>query len=167
MLNGWRGRAIGLAIVAGLLAGSAPERAAGVAEPPPAWQLVVRDADGEPVLDLLLPDGRFALRYRNSVYGTPAEEHFVIVDGRIVLDELRADDPAVLAEYYAVAERPRPFGNAWRARPAAALRIGALTVAATDHGERTLVIRGHPPMPLWPLVGDGPPGLTLTVRPAP
>lgn len=174
MKDRWRVRGAGLVIGAILVAGfalpgaNAPgDDAAGV-----GWELVVRDAEGELLLRTPLPAGRFALRYRNSVYGSIAEERFSVAsDGRLVLVELGADEAAVLEEYYAVTQRPQqapsPDSRRWRAPPATVLALDTLTLAATEHGRRTLLVAGQPSVPLWWLVGDGPPGVTLTVDDAP
>jgi hypothetical protein len=161
----WGGRATGLAIVA-LLAGVAlTADAAQTAR----WELVVRAADDEVLLRLPLPDGRFTLRYRNSVYESLAEERFAITpDGRLALVELAADEAAVLAEYYTAAERPRPAetGDArrWLAAPAVPLALDELPLAATEHGRRTLIIDGRQPILLWRLVGVDEPTLTLAAE---
>jgi hypothetical protein len=131
----------------------------------PTWRLVVIDAGGATVARAELADGRFALRYRNSVYGSLAEERFALADnGRIVLDGLAADEPAVLGEYYG-ARAPRRAGEGaalrWEAAPPHALVIEQLPVAATDLGERTLLVDGLPPVALWRLVDDFAPGVTL------
>jgi hypothetical protein len=129
------------------------------------WWLVVTDARGVTLASTELTDGRFALRYRNSVYRSPAEERFAVAgDGRIFLSGLAADDQAVLGEYYA-ARKPRLAGEGdalrWEATPQQAVALEQLTVAATDLGERTLLVDGRPPIALWLLVDDSAPGLTL------
>lgn len=131
----------------------------------PAWRLVVRDVEGMTLAQVELGDGRFALGYRNSVYGSLAEERFAIGDdGRILLVGLAADDLAVLGEYYAARE-PRRAGAGdalrWEASPQQAVALEQLMLAATDLGERTLLVHGRPPIALWLLVGDSAPGLTL------
>jgi hypothetical protein len=130
-----------------------------------AWRLVVRNVEGATLAQAELGDGHFALRYRNSVYGSPAEERFAIAsDGRIVLVGLAADELAVLGEYYAALEpRPAAEGDAlrWEAVPQQPVALGRLTLAATDLGERTLLVAGRHPIALWRLVGDSAPGLTL------
>jgi hypothetical protein len=171
----WRIRRGGFAIAALLAigAGLPAANAAGDAEAPAVrWELTVRDGSGDVLLRAPLPASRFALRYRNSVYGSVAEERFAIAsDGRLVLVELAADEAAVLEEYYAVTRGPMaaPAGDprAWRASPATPPTLDALSLAATKHGRRTLVLAGQPSVALWQLVGDGPPGVTLTVDQAP
>lgn len=179
MIDGWRGRTAGLAIIALMVIGAAlaagwpPATRSGYPAPgPPApWRLVVRGATDEVMLSVPLPDGRFALRYRNSVYGSLAEERFAVTaDGRMALVELAADEAAVLEEYYGAADRPRPAEASdplrWRVQPAAALTLEELPLAATRHGLRTLVVDGRGPVPLWQVAGDGGPTLVLGVEAA-
>lgn len=134
-----------------------------------SWQLLVTDAGGVTLIRVEIPDGRFALRYRNSVYGTLAEERFVInADGAISLVGLAAEQPALLAEYYQV-ELPlrRAAAGAtlpWEARPAKSLVVRELALAATELGERTLLVEGRAPIALWQLVGERSPAITLTAR---
>lgn len=179
MIDGWRGRTAGLAIIALLVTGAAlsagwpPATPSGFQGPgpPPAWRLVVRGATDEVMLSVPLPDGRFALRYRNSVYGSLAEERFVVTaDGRMALVELAADEAAVLEEYYGTADGPRPAAAndplRWRAQPATALTLEELPLAATRHGLRTLVVDGRRPVLLWQVAGDGGPTVVLGVEAA-
>ena len=168
---------MGLAIVALLAAASAlaavgfaavRSGAPPIGAPQSTWQLVVRAANDEVLLREPLPQGRFTLRYRNSVYGSLAEERFAInADGRMVLVELAADEAAVLDEYYD-AHRPGPAdsGDArpWRAAPRAPQELDQIPMAATEHGRRTLVVEGRT-VPLWELVGAGPPTIILEVEP--
>ncbi|MDQ3937331.1 MAG: hypothetical protein M3253_01480 [Chloroflexota bacterium] len=175
-MNRWRGRISGLAILA-LVAASFALGAVGLAVvgsgSPPAhapegdWQLVVRAANEDVLLRVPLPASRFSLRYRNSVYRSLAEERFSInPGGRMVLVELAADEAAVLAEYYS-AERPRPAdpgdGRRWRARPSAGVTLDELSLVATEHGRRTLVIDGRA-FPLWQLGGVGAPTVILAAE---
>src|SRR5919106_2747504 len=124
--------------------------------------LTVRDADGALLASVPLPADRgFALRYRNSLYGTLAEERFVVAEqGQLRLVELAADQLAVLEEYYAVTEpaMPAPRGSrrTWVAAPARTVALVELTIAATDLGERTLLVPGRSPLPLWRLVEADP-----------
>jgi hypothetical protein len=97
--------------------------------------------------------------YRNSVYGTVAEERYRVQDGgRFGLVELAADQLAVLEEYYAVPGpvRAAPDGDrrSWVAQPAYYPEFTELAIAATALGERTLHVPGHPPVPLPPLVKE-------------
>jgi hypothetical protein len=136
-----------------------------------SWRLVIRAADGVILNQLELGDGRFAIRYRNSVYGSRAEERFSIGDdGRIHLVGLAADEAAVLGEYYGAREpRLADAGAAfrWEAAPAYPVTLERLLLAATDHGERTLVVDGQPRIALWRLVADTAPGLWLAAERVP
>jgi hypothetical protein len=146
-------RAVAAVLAAGLLgAGCAG------AEPGPA--LVVRDTGGALLTQVPLPAPEFAVSYRNSLYGTVAEERYrVTEDGRFGLVELAADQLAVLEEYYAVPGpvRAAPGGDrrSWVAEPGDDPVFSELAIAATALGERTLHVPGHPPVPLPPLVTDG------------
>jgi hypothetical protein len=139
------------------LTGVAAAQAAQLAYIGPA--VTVRDADGALLTRVPLPeDGTFAVSYRNSLYGTLAEERYRTGDGRFVLVELAADQLAVLEEYYAVPgpvhATPATDRRRWVARPAGAPEFTDLSVAATDLGERTLHVAGHPPVPLVPLASE-------------
>lgn len=134
-----------------------------------AWTtLVIRDGGGVVLASVPLPaDGAFTLRYRNSLYGTLAEERFVADGGGFELRELAASQLAVLEEYYVVSERPvRTARGWWRAPPAYDLGLDSLTVAATDLGRRTLIVEGQPPVELWRMVEDGAPSVVLETVPA-
>ena len=166
-MDRWRGRAGGLTIAAfGLaLLGAA----ATVAGSGPA--LVVRAPDGSTLARVELPaDGSFALRYRNSLYGSLVEERFVVAaDGRMRLTRLAADELAVLEEYYAI-DRPAERGpaagtRAWEGEPALAFEEDAILIAASDIGERTLLVDGAPALELWRLVDDAAPSVRLEVDP--
>ena len=157
----WRGRIAGLVILATL--GPLTLTAAAARADP---TLVVRGPDDSVLAELRLPDGSFTLRYRNSLYRSLAEEHFVVdAAGRIELVGLAADELAVLEEYYAI-DRPawRAAGDAarsWRADPAREVTIDTLIVAGTDLGQRTLLVDGAAPLALWRLVEDGSPSVEL------
>jgi hypothetical protein len=45
--------------------------------------------------------------------------------------------------------------------------LGTLSIAATDLGERTLLVPGEPPLELWRLVGDGDPFVVLGIEDKP
>lgn len=111
-----------------------------------------------------LPDGRFSLRYRHSVYGSLAEERFVVrADGQMQLVGLAADEAAVLDEYYTTTgARPSASddGRRWQAEPATPLSLPRLTLAATEHGQRTLLVGDHE-YPLWELSAPGTPTIVL------
>lgn len=163
-----RGRAPGLAaaLTALLVLAVAALPAAGRDGDGPV--LAVRDADGALLARLPLAERRFALRYRNSVYGSLAEERFVVAEGgRLRLVGLAADELAVLEEYYAVtspAVRAGPGSRrVWSAPPASPVVLEELRIAATDLGRRTVLVGGHPPLPLWRLV-EADPTVVLTVE---
>lgn len=166
--NRWRGR-LGALVIGGvvLLCGwAATTTVAGS----PA-QLRVTADDGTVLATVPLPDsGAFALRYRNSLYGTLAEERFVVTaDGRLRLTGLAAEQLAVLEEYYAIDEpatRTWTGRMAWLASPAHVPVEERLRVAATDLGARTLLVAGSAPLRLWTLVGDDRPVVVLDVGPA-
>lgn len=168
MIRRWRGRGTSLAIVLalGIVA------AAGSSSEGPAsgrWQLVVRDVRDEVVLRAPLPDGAFAIGYRNSIYRSLAREEFeVTAEGRLTLTRLAADEVAVLGEYYS-ADRPQPTGGAglrWHAVPARPLTVHELPIAATEHGRRTLIVPGRDPVPLWELAHEGSPVIRIGAEPA-
>lgn len=159
----WLARLGGLAIVFILAA-------CGSGAPATSSVLVVRDADDRVVARVELPpSGAFALRYRNSLYGSIAEERFTAVDGVIRLRELAADDLAVLEEYYAIdraATASEPLDRrAWRAAPALEVIEERIRLAATDLGERALLVSGTDPIELWRLAPDADPMLTIEVEP--
>lgn len=165
MLSRWRGRRAVLAIVAAaVLLGAAAAVALGGGSSPAVRVLL---PDGRVVARVPLPDGgTFALRYRNSLYGTLAEERFTVTaDGRIRLAGLEAEQLAVLEEYYAVDSPARPApGLGWMALPARTPVERVLRVAATDLGERTLLVDGTEPLELWRLVDDASPTVLLEVE---
>ena len=148
----WRGRrragpALVIALTSGLVAGSVAAA--------PYQGIVVTDDDGRVLARLALGESQaFSLRYRNSLYGTLAEERFVVEGTRFRLDRLAAKQLAVLEEYYAVTEAPVLATDWWSASPAYDLELERLTVAATDLGERTILVEGQAPVPLWKLAAD-------------
>lgn len=151
--------------VPAMLAGAARADMAGPAE------LVVRGPAGRVLASLPLPEGRFAVSYRNSIYGTLAEERYAVLPGhRYRLTQLAADQLAVLEEYYAVPGAPRPAAQGdrrqWIAAPDPARKVefSRLSIAATDLGQRTVHAPGQPPLALWRLVGDGAPFVTLELE---
>ena len=137
----------------------------------PARAIVIRGHDGEVLASMPLQGGRFAVSYRNSIYGTMAEERYeTLPDGRYRLVEIAADQLAVLEEYYAVPGAPRqaaePDRRKWVVppdpeRPAV---LDALSIAATDLGERTVHVSGEPPLELWRLVEDEQPFVVLEIE---
>lgn len=162
MIRQWRGRSIGLAVLAMLLlplVSSDGGRHDAV--------LVVRGPDGTLLASLPLADRGFTLRYRNSLYRSTAEEAYTVgSDGLIELRSLAADELAVLEEYYAIDDPARrsPTGTrVWVAEPARPVVLDNLIVAATDLGRRTLLIDGQPALELWRLVRDESPSVRLAV----
>ena len=158
----WRGRSAALAVALPILAFVAVAGSAGLGLADPA--LNVTRADGSILERVSLPaDGSFTLRYRNSLYGTLAEERFVIGEGgRIELVELGAEQLAVLEEYYAIDEAAsRGADGAWSASPAHVPETTSLRIAATDLGQRTLLVDGHSPIELWRLVDDANPTVVI------
>lgn len=159
----WRGRrragpALVIALACGLVAGSA-------AGAPQRNAIVVTDDDGRVLARLVLNESEeFSLRYRNSLFGTLAEERFVVDRGGFRLDELAAEQLAVLEEYYAVSEAPVLATDWWSAPPAYELELERLTVAATDLGERSILVEGHAPLALWELTADAKPFVHLEVE---
>lgn len=132
-----------------------------------AAAVVVSDGGGDVVAEVPLAGDRFAVRYRNSIYGTLAEERYrVDDDGHFTLVALAADQLAVLEEYYAVpaaTAAPEDDRRSFLAEPAPgrAPTFTALSIAATRLGERTLLVPGRAPLALWQLVDDDP---TIVLR---
>ena len=155
------------ATVGFLAAGTGAGDAGGLAD----RTVTVRDAQGEPIARVPLTGDRFAVGYRNSIYGTLAEEHYRVgPDGRFRVVQLAADQLAVLEEYYAVPGPPRPappsHRRVWVAEPARSGVFDELSIAATELGERTLHVPGREPVPLPPLAGPDP-IVVLTVEEMP
>ncbi len=150
-MDRWRGRRLaGLAVVVlllGLTVAAVAARDGGE-----RW-IVVRDGTGAELTRAVLPaSGELAMRYRNSVYESLAEEHFQLAGDHLRLVELRADELAVLEEYYTAVGASRSTGpRAWRIaveRPPIAL---PLRVQATELGQRTL-LADDGEIELWRLV---------------
>jgi hypothetical protein len=113
----------------------------------------------------------FAVSYRNSIYGTFAEERYEIQpDGSYRLVQIAADQLAVLEEYYAVPDAPVPAGPQDRRNyvvapdPERPVVFDTLSLAATDLGQRTLHVPGEPPLELWSLVGNHNPFVVLDIK---
>jgi hypothetical protein len=155
-MDRWRGRRLaGLALIA--LLASTMAGAVAMARDDGARWVVVRDRAGlELARAAVSPSDGFALRYRNSVYGSLAEEHFEVDGQELRLVELRADELAVLEEYYTAvgATRSGPGSDrTWRIeveRPPIAI---PLRVQATALGERTL-LAAEQAISLWRLVAE-------------
>ncbi len=179
----WRGRVGGLARPP-ILAGATLALSLGVAavlgatsvgtrhQPAAEWLLIGRSEAGQILLSVPLPESSFALRYRNSLYGSLAEERFRIdATGRLVLRELASDEAALLGEYYDVAQRPRraPLSDArdWVAPPVDQTTIEELPVLASRRGQRALLVEGRAPIALWNLTGAQSAMVTLAAVKAP
>lgn len=148
-----------LALGSGVLAPAAEGGATTTAGP----AVVVGDGAGDVLEQVPLGDGDFAVSYRNSIYGTLAEERYtVLADGRFRLVEIAADQLAVLEEYYGVPGAPHrttgPDRRTWAVDPDPDRPVifERLSIAATDLGERTLHVPGNPPLALWRLVDENP-----------
>ena len=145
----------GLAAGAVLLLATAIAGAVVATEDGGGGWVVVRDSTGTEMARAKLPaTGRFALRYRNSVYHSAAEEHFAVADGRLLLVELRAEELAVLEEYYAAFGAQPASGVStmtWRVEVERAPIGLPLHVRATELGRRTLLAGGDE-IALWQLV---------------
>ena len=159
----WRGRrragpVLVVALACGLISGGEADARSGQA-------ILVTDDDGRVLARLALDEGHtFRLSYRNSLYESLAEEHFVVTGDRFRLDHLAARELAVLEEYYAVAEPPVMTGDWWSAPPAYELELERLTIAATDLGQRTLRVEGQASVPLWKLTADADPFVHLEIE---
>jgi hypothetical protein len=111
-------------------------------------RVVARDDRGGVVAQAALPaDGRFALTYRHSVYGAPAEERFRAVGGGFVLDSVASPSARVI-DYYEIEGRRVREDGVWVIHPDDPARFGTLPLAATRRGQRTLVA-GARRLPLY------------------
>lgn len=153
----------------------------GIAMPGPsaaeesATQIVIRGQDGSVLarapLGGAVDGASFSVSYRNSIYGTLAEERYAVLpDGRFRLVQIAADQLAVLEEYYALATPPRRADTADRRTwvavpdPDQPAVFKALSIAATDLGERTVHIPGQKPIVLWQLAADTTPFVVLDIE---
>lgn len=167
MKRRWRGPFAGLAITLAL-AGTVAASDAAAGRPATMW-LTARGPDEALIARFPMAQGAtFVLRYRNSLYGSQAEEHFVVQSGELALVGLAADELAVLEEYYRINEPTRRGASgaerAWSASPALEVRLRELHMAATDLGRRTLLVPGAPAVELWRFVDDRSPTVTLRVE---
>ncbi|GAB3520742.1 hypothetical protein [Arthrobacter monumenti] len=145
--------------------------AAGHDPAPNQRAVVVEDSDGDVLASAPLHGNTFAVSYRNSIYQTMAEERYEILpDGRYRLEQIAAEQLAVLEEYYGVPGTPFETDKADRRNwavppdPAHPAVFEELSIAATDLGERTLHVPGEEPLPLWPLVEDENPYIVLDIK---
>lgn len=154
-MDRWRGRrpaGLAVAVVAAMAVFVAMAMA--MASDGGSGWIVVRDAAGAELARAPLPpSAEFSMRYRNSVYQSIAEERFRVSGDRLKIVELRAEELAVLEEYYtAVGATEEPDSSlTWRIaveRPPIAL---PLRVQATALGERTLMA-AETEIALWHLV---------------
>ena len=152
----WRGRRLAGLALAALIAASLGGAGRAGGDDGQRWIVARTDAGDELARVPLPPSGRFALRYRNSLYGSLAEERFRVAGDRLILEAVAADEVAVLEEYYAVsgtigpASGPRRWDATHRAPPIAL----PLRVQATTLGQRTLLTDGAE-VTLWRLPGPG------------
>jgi hypothetical protein len=135
--------------------------------------IVISNNGGE-LARIPLSGDTFAVSYRNSIYGTVAEERYTVQgDGSYRLGQLAADQLAVLEEYYAVPGAPSAAGDGdrreWVAEPdpARPAEFRGLSLAATDLGRRTVHVSGAPPLELWKLVEDSDPFVVLALKETP
>jgi hypothetical protein len=130
--------------------------------------VVVRSDDGDVLASVPVGRRGFALSYRNSIYGTLAEDRYVLATGdRFRLVEIAADQRAVLEEYYALPGPDRAGTGdrrTWVSDQVRPMVFRELNIAATDLGERTLHVPGHRPVRLWRLVGDDDPIVVLDIE---
>lgn len=157
----------------GMLAGAGFAFADPAGSAPRGTTLVITHDDDE-LASVSLPGRSFSVSYRNSLYGTLAEERYTVEpNGTYVLDQIAADQLAVLEEYYAVPGVPMAAESSDRrtwivepdpARPAV---FEELSLAATDLGQRTLHVPGAPPLELWTLVDDSNPFIELHLEETP
>jgi hypothetical protein len=166
--------AIAVVALAALASSGVPAAELDAAQDEAAQVIVIRGQGGDVLATAPLNGERFAVSYRNSIYGTLAEERYVVLsDGRYRLVEIAADQLAVLEEYYAVPGAPRraaePDRREWIAPPdpASPAIFEALSLAATDLGERTVHVPGEPPLELWRLVEDRRPFVVLHIEEGP
>jgi hypothetical protein len=142
-------------LAAGILTGTRADDGGGPA-------VVVADEQGRRVASLPLPAaGRFALRYRHSVYRAEVTETFALTPGGFQLVAVASPSDAVL-DFYDLEGRRRSDGRWRRLEPTGTPSLASLPVLATEVGRRTLVV-GDQTLPLF--TEDGAPAhLVLTVR---
>ena len=143
------------------------------AESHPPRALVISNDSGV-LASVPLAGDAFAVSYRNSIYGTVAEERYTVqADGSYRLVQLAADQLAVLEEYYAVPGPPSAARDTDRRKwvtdpdPGRPAEFGRLSLAATDLDRRTVYVPGAPPLELWKLVEDSDPFVVLSLKETP
>jgi hypothetical protein len=109
----------------------------------------------------LSPSGQFALRYRHAVYRAEVTETFAASGDGFRLVAVASPSEAVL-DYYELEGRRGRDGGWRRLEPAAAPRLDALPLLATEVGRRTLVVEDRR-LPLFE-PGGVPARLVLSVR---
>lgn len=155
-MDRWRGRRLAGLALATLIAASLGGVGADARPHAGPW-IVLRSRDGGELARTELPaDGAFALRYRNSLYGSLAEERLRLSGDDLILESIAADEVAVLEEYYGVtgAIGPAPGPRRWSAAHRAPPIDLPLHIQATPLGERTL-LAGSRELALWRLPGAG------------
>lgn len=139
----------------------------------PGPRIVVETDGGRTLTEVPLTGDEFAVSYRNSIYHTKAEERYAVDDGSYGLVEIAADQLAVLEEYYGVSSAPEAADptdrRRWVVSPDEdnAPEFDALSIAATDLGERTLHVPGEEPVQLYRLVEDETPYIQLRIEDVP
>jgi hypothetical protein len=157
-----RGRLLAGAAVLGVAVVAAAATVAAIGRDGGGPAVVVADERGREVASVPLPEGgRFALRYRHSVYRADVTETFAAGDGGFRLVTIASPSEAVL-DYYELEGRRAATGALWRLESAASPRLASLPLVATEVGRRTLVV-GDRQVPLF-ASGGAPAHLVLTVR---
>jgi hypothetical protein len=157
-----RGRLLAGAAVLGVAVAAAGATVVAISRNGGGPAVVVADERGRELVRIRLPaSGRFALRYRHSVYRAEVTETFAAGDGGFRLVTIASPSEAVL-DYYQLEGRRAASGPLWRLEPAASPRLASLPLVATEVGRRTLVV-GDRQVPLF-ASGGAPAHLVLTVR---
>jgi hypothetical protein len=156
-----RGRLLAGAAVLGVAVVAAAATVAAIGRDGGGPAVVVADERGREVASVPLPEGgRFALRYRHSVYRAEVTETFAAGDGGFRLVTIASPSEAVL-DYYELEGR-RVADHGWRLEPATTPRLVSLPLVATEVGRRTLVV-GDRRVALFE-AGGAPAHLVLSVR---
>jgi hypothetical protein len=120
--------------------------------------VVVADERGRQLASVRLPEGgRFALRYRHSVYRAEVTETFAATDGGFRLVAVASPSEAVL-DYYELEGRRGRDGGWWRLEPQAAPAPGGPAPAGHRGRPAHPGGRGPPAAPVRPGRHAGPPG---------